>query len=496
MAEIASPETLEALDFPTLVDVLAGQSQTPMGRQRLQALVPSADRAALEERHLLVEECRAWCVEHGAVALAPAELLDELLQRAVIAGTVLDAAELLAVLRTARVAGSVREGLGQWREEAPRLSAIAADVPDLAPLVGQIEAVLDKEGEVRDGASAELARLRRRRRRLRSNVVDALEQLVRSEGAADALQEKLVTRRGGRYVVPVRADKRSALRGVVHDSSSSGQTLYVEPLEVLEQQNSLATVERSEEQEVQRLLAELTGHVRAATEALRAAQEAIAELDALQGLARFAELTGAVAPSFLDAGLRLRAARHPLMIDELREQPGGGDFVPLDLELEPGQEVVVITGPNTGGKTVALKTLGLLTLMAQSGIPVPASEARLRCCPRIHADIGDEQSIVANLSTFSAHLTRIRSFLGDSPAGSLVLLDELGTRHRPGRGGGVGNRLAREVRRAGSPDPGVYPPRRAEGLRARLSGGGQRGDGVRQRQPATDLPPGARATRP
>jgi DNA mismatch repair protein MutS2 len=266
-----------------------------------------------------------------------------------------------------------------------------------------------------------------------------------------------VTQRGGRFVVPVLSGRRGALPGVVHDTSSSGQTVYVEPLESVEQQNALVQVARAEQEEIQRLLAELTAHVRAAAAALRAAVAAIAELDERQAKARFAELTAAVVPELVAAGLEIRGGRHPLMIPGVRVEAGreateaagearrgkgskeeNGGPVPLDLEIPAEVKALVITGPNTGGKTVTLKTVALLALMAQCGLPVPAAAARLPVCPRIHADIGDEQSIIANLSTFSAHLSRIRGFLGDCPPGSLVLLDELGTGTDPAEGAALG----------------------------------------------------------
>jgi len=442
MTEVASDGTLRALDFPPLLEAVAGQAQTPMGAGAILGLTPLADRDRIEERHAEVAECRGYAGQNGYVALASAEPLAGLLETVAVEGTILEPASLLAVGRTARVANMVRDRLATRSDEWPRLSGLGEQIPDLGRLVRQVETVLNEEGEVRDRASPELARLRSRRRRLRSKVMDALEQIVHSSSKDDVLQERLITQRGGRYVVPVRSTKRGSLKGVVHDTSSSGQTLYVEPLAVLEQQNALTEATRAEEVEIQRLLADLTGHVRGAQAALLSAERGISHLDALQGLSRFAEITDAVRPEFVEHGLRLRGARHPLMIEGVRDS--GVSFVPLDMELQDDDRSLIITGPNTGGKTVALKTVGMLSLMAQCGIPVAANEARLPCCPRIYADIGDEQSIVANLSTFSAHLTRINSFLQDCPAGSLVLLDELGTGTDPAEGSALGIALVEQ----------------------------------------------------
>ena len=442
MSPVATPETLRVLDFPVLIESLAGRCQTPMGRERVVALTPLDDIDELQRRHRRVDECRTLLGRDGAVGLSPAQPLQAVLQRAAVAGTVLAAEDLLAAARTAHVGGLLRRSL-EGLEDLPSLAALGAAVPDLGPLVKQVATVLDDDGEVRDDASPELAALRRKKRRRRKRLLDGLEKLVRTERLDGVVQDRLVTQRGGRYVVPVRAARRSALEGVVHDSSSSGQTIYVEPLEAVEQQNALVETERAEQQEIQRLFAELTAHVRAAGEALAVAEEAIGILDFLQGVSRFAELTDAVRPVFGDA-VAIHGARHPLMIDGvLVADPdlaanGVTELIPLDLEISGEVGAVVITGPNTGGKTVTLKTVALLSLMAQCGLPVPATSVSLRCFPRVHADIGDEQSIVANLSTFSSHLMRIKGFLADCPPGSLVLLDELGTGTDPAEGAALG----------------------------------------------------------
>lgn len=445
MSAVAEAGTLAALDFGSVLEALAGQAQTPMGRQRLQALTPSNDQEAVEALHGQVAEFRDFMAGGAALSLGPARPLETALRAAAIEGTVLDYDDMVGVYRTAQVNEQVRRRLVRAAEQ-PSLAAIGAALPDLGALVAQIEKVFDDDGEVRDSASPELAKLRRKKRAMRTRVLESLETLSKADELEGVLRDRLVTQRGGRYVVPVRADRRGSLPGVVHDTSSSGRTIYVEPLDSLEQQNDLTEADRAERHEVHRLLAELTGHVRAARGALGEAEKAIAELDTRQAKARFAERIDAVRPRFVDTGLRLRGARHPLMIPavaRLTDDPEaiveeGREPVPLDLEIDADVRTVVITGPNTGGKTVVLKSLGLACLLAQCGVPVPAHEARLPICPRVHADIGDEQSIVANLSTFSAHLTRIKAFLDDAPAGSLVLLDELGTGTDPAEGAALG----------------------------------------------------------
>lgn len=445
MNAVAEGATLEALDFYLVMRALAGQAQTPMGRALLEALQPSADSVLIEAGQAGVAEFREFMAGGAALSLAPARPVEAALRAARVEGTVLDFDDMLAVYRTAQVNQGVSRRLAKV-EELPLLAALGAGLPDLGSLVEQIERVFDDEGQVRDAASSELAALRRKKRTLRARVLASLEHLVKDDKLDGVLRDRLVTQRGGRYVVPVRSGRRGALPGVVHDASSSGQTIYVEPLESLEQQNAMVEVDRAEQQEVQRLLADLTGHVRAAAGALAQAEQAIGELDARQAKARFADLTDAVRPVFTEGELSLLGARHPLMIPEVARMSDDVDAliedvpesVPLDLEVEAETRAVVITGPNTGGKTVVLKVVGLATVMAQCGVPVPAGQARLPCRPRVHADIGDEQSIIANLSTFSAHLTRIKRFVDDSPLGSLVLLDELGTGTDPAEGAALG----------------------------------------------------------
>ena len=456
MNRIAENATLEALDFPVLVQVLASWAQTSMGREKLEKIKPIADLHKIEERHSEVAELRSYIDGDAVLPLAQACSLEGVLRVAGVEGKVLNFDEMMAVYRTVQVGRTVRRQFA-GHDRLTRLSAIADAIPDLELLVEQIKKVFDEEGKIRDSASSELAALRHKKRKVRAKLLDSLEQMVKRDDPRGILRDRLVTQRGDRYVVPVRAEHRSIFPGVVHDTSSSGQTIYVEPLEFVDQQNTLVEFDRQEQEEVQRLLADLTGHVRAVTGALTATEQTIASLDACQAIAQFADIIDAVRPIVTDGELSLRGARHPLMIpgvtgkrnrlgpeatvgeeerpsiDERRVPP-----VPLDLEIDSSTQALVITGPNTGGKTIVLKTIGLLTLMAQCGVPVPAAVARLSWRPRIYADIGDEQSVIANLSTFSGHLTRIKQFLDDLLPGSLVLLDELGTGTDPAEGAALG----------------------------------------------------------
>ncbi|HJO03269.1 MAG TPA: endonuclease MutS2 [Acidobacteriota bacterium] len=418
------------LELDLVLEQIAGNGQSSLGSDRIRALAPAADLDEVERRHDEVEQARDFAAAHGFVACAAAVSIDADLAAVAVAGVVLEPAALRRVAATARVCTDLRQRYladpGRW----PALAALVERAPSLHPLCDHIDRLIDEEGQVRDDASPELQRIRRRAQRLRDGLRGRLEKLARDPSLGDVLQDALVTERGGRMVVPVRAGQRDRLPGVVHDASSSGQTIFVEPLDVLDDQNRVAEIVAAEREEIRRLLSEASGHVSAAHDALMVAQATVAAADGLQAIARYAEAEGAVRPQWTTKGLRLRGARHPLL--------DSASAVPLDLEVPAAIGALVITGPNTGGKTVALKTVGLLAAMAQCGLPVPAAEAVLALFPRIYADIGDEQSVAANLSTFSGHLRHIVDFVSDCPAGSLVLLDELGTGTDPAEGAALG----------------------------------------------------------
>ena len=430
------------LELDLVLDRVAGNAQSSLGADCIRALEPTPDVEEAERRHDAVEQARDFAAAHGLVALAAASPIDADLAAVATAGIVLEPAALQRVAATARVCTELRQHYLADTERWPALAALVGQAPSLRPLCDQIDQLIDAEGQVRDDASPELRRIRRRTQRLRAGLRNRLEKLTRDPDLGDVLQDALVTERGGRMVVPVRSGQRDRLPGVVHDASSSGQTIFVEPLDVLDDQNRVAEFVAAERSEVRRLLTEASAHVGAACDALVVAQATVAAADALQATARYAEAECAVRPQWTASGLRLRGARHPLLASE--------SVVPLDLEIPAGVAALIITGPNTGGKTVALKTIGLLAAMAQSGLPVPATEAKLAIFPRIHADIGDEQSVTANLSTFSGHLRHIVDFVGDCPVGSLVLLDELGTGTDPAEGAALGIALVEHFLQAGA----------------------------------------------
>src|SRR5262249_36342583 len=368
----------------------------------------------------------------------------------------IDSPDVRPILDRARIPGSVLDGSDlvvviPFLEAAPRLAAYARTtapvaravvsltqaLPRVDDLRDRLQAVLDVDGNVKDDASPRLRHVRRDLRERRRRAVADLERLFQGSDGDRIFADRFVTVRHGRYVVPVRAEARQRLRGIVHDRSQSGQTLFVEPETAVDVNNDLVQLAREEEQETARILGELSDAVRARLEDLDRLVDLIARLDLLFARAHLAERMAATAP-VVDAGreVALRGARHPLLLAQ-RWQVGedAGNIVPVDIELDGERPLLLITGPNAGGKTIALKTLALCALMAQVGCHVPAAEgSRLPVFERLYAIIGDEQSVAENLSTFSAFVKQIREVLADADGRSLVLVDELGAGTDPDEG--------------------------------------------------------------
>jgi DNA mismatch repair protein MutS2 len=318
------------------------------------------------------------------------------------------------------------------------------DLRNLAKRLGQ--AVHD--GEVDERYSPELARIRRAMEIARSRVTTKLESMLRSPEYANQLQDQLVTVRNGRFVIPVRTDQKRSMDGIVHGTSSSGATVFMEPLAVLELNNELVRLQQAEFQEVIRILAELTDLIQESAPQLQAGRALHSEIELVFAKARFGREFDCAQPAFSTRNLlSLVKARHPLLEDNLRSE--GRSISPVSVDLDPTRRILVISGPNAGGKTVVLKTIGLLALMAQSGIPVPADDATLPIFDQILADIGDQQSIANHLSTFSAHVLSIKSMLESATPQSLILLDEIGSSTEPGEGAALGKAVLERFRQIG-----------------------------------------------
>ncbi len=441
-------ESLDALEYDALRDYLARHAQSPLGRARALALEPSSDPVAIRLELGRTTEAVRYLNEVGRFGLGGLADPEPLLDRLRVAGIALEATELLDVARYIQSGLELRGAFAELRDEYPLLSAIATALPDLARALGEIRAKILPTGEIDESASPELRRIRREINRLRGEVQRSLERLMRDR-AADAIQEELITIRNGRFVVPVRSDARGRVKGVVHGASSTGQTVYVEPLDTIDQNNELAALREREEAEIRAILAALTDRLRAEGDAVARLVDGLGRLDFAAAKAHLSREFDCVAPEVgEDGALALDAARHPLLEANLRG--AGRAVVPASLALAPDSRTLVISGPNAGGKTVVLKTAGLLALMAQSGLHVPARAARLPVFDGVLVDIGDHQSLAANLSTFSAHVRNIASMIATLPPRALVLLDEIGTGTDPDEGAAIAIAVLERLRSAGA----------------------------------------------
>lgn len=436
----------EILEFDQLRDLLRGRTTCAPGRRAIEALAFRTERRELEREFFTIAEAMAYLRSGEDLGFGGLADPEAWLERLELPGAMLTPAELLDAASLVDTITSLREIFRETSPKSPRLTERARALPDLRFLAVAIRRAILPSGEMSDDASPALRRVRDGMARTRENLQKTLERILRSRGGE--LADDYITQRNDRYVIPVRASERRGMEGVVHAASATGQTVFVEPLETIEINNRLVQLREEETAEVARVLDELTGKLLAERGPLAHGVSTIAEIDAIFARARFAREYDACIPEFTDETvMAMEAARHPVLESALR--PQGRAVVPLSLSLGKEDTVLVISGPNTGGKTVALKTVGLAVLAAQSGIPVTAQMARLGIFDRVLADIGDEQSIAADLSTFSAHVLNLKSILGTLTARSLVLLDEMGTGTAPEEGAALAVALLDEFRARG-----------------------------------------------
>ena len=453
------PSPVEDADFATLeweplLELVAGFSASSVGRTAILSLVPSTDEEWIARQHQLTGELRLLLNEQVSIPVGGLFDPTQHAAKARIPGAALEANELLDVARLANDVASWQSLLqappmrlvGKLLGLSQLSAALAGN--SLRPLAEAIERTIQPDGSLADTASPELGRIRRVQERQQHLIEDSLRAALRKLSADGATQEDLITIRGDRFVIPVRVELKRRVSGVVHGASSSGQTVYVEPLETIEQNNELVRLVEEEQAEIHRIFVELTRQVGGYAGALVEGARVLALVDSLQARARFARDYDCVAPAITPDRLNLEAARHPLLERHLRSH--GGLVVPLTLELTTDERQLIISGPNTGGKTVTLKTTALLAMMAQAGLPVPAKAASFPVFTAFLADIGDAQSIEAELSTFSAHITnldRLSRLAGDR---SLVLLDELGSATDPEEGAALAVAVASHFLTAGA----------------------------------------------
>ena len=491
-----------ALEWEPFLALLAPYAASPLGDAWLRELAPSDDLAAIEREHTLVAEMRLLLSEGIRPTLGGLDDPSELLAKSRLPGAALEPAEIAALTALADIlsswAATLRSPPDRVKDAIPSLLALSEPIlhADLHTLVISIRAKMLPDGTLADTASPELGRIRREIDRQQRAIEDSLRSALRRLADDGSAQQELITIRGDRFVIPVKAEARRRVPGVVHGASSSGQTVYLEPLETLELNNELVRLFDEESGEIHRIFVAITKQFAAEAPVLAPGAQILATVETLLIRARFADEYDAIRPRFTtgpQAELRLVAARHPLLEHRLKNktayaagghfvagdrsqapppgaphlasemrasaehqnfapapQPSPSVIVPLSIALEPHARQLIISGPNTGGKTVGLKTTGLLTLMAQSGIPVPAFEATLPVCTQILADIGDAQSIEQNLSTFSAHITNLNRLARLAGPETLVLLDELGSATDPDEGSALAVAIAEHFLAAGA----------------------------------------------
>ncbi|WP_188816536.1 endonuclease MutS2 [Calditerricola satsumensis] len=435
---------LEVLEFPKILAALAEKTVSPLGREKAEALRPSTDPAVVRTWQDETAEAARLLRHHDAVPLAGVRDIRPLVSRAQKGGTLLPD-DFVAIAQTLKTGRRLKAFLLKATADGtyPHLRALAERLVSLADLEQAIGEAIGEHGEVLDSASPALRAIRAEIRALESRIRETLEGLIRNPATQKLLQEPLITVRNGRYVLPVKQEHRGAFGGIVHDQSASGATLFVEPQAVVALGNRLREAQRREEREIARILAQLSAKVAAAGEALLANAETLGQLDFVFAKAHLAREQDAGKPALNTKGyLVLRRARHPLIPRDR--------VVPIDVELGRTFTSLVITGPNTGGKTVTLKTIGLLTLMALAGLHIPAeADSDVAVFSGVYADIGDEQSIEQSLSTFSSHMTNIIRILRRVDANSLVLLDELGAGTDPTEGAALATAILDYLHRRG-----------------------------------------------
>ena len=446
-----------ALEWEPLLALVAGFSASPVGRQAILDLRPSTDEEWITRQHQLTGEVRLALEEQVSIPLGGLFDPTQLAAKAQIAGAALEAGELQAVARLANDVASWQALLqsppARLVGKLPGLSGLSAALTtSLRPLAETIERTIQPDGSLADNASPELGRIRREQERQQRAIEESLRAALRKLSSDGATQEELITIRGERFVIPVRAELKRRVTGVIHGASSSGQTVYVEPLETIEQNNELVRLIEEEQAEIHRIFVALTRQVGSYAQGLVEGARVLALVDGLQARARFGREYDCVAPAITQEVLHLDGARHPLLEKRLRATGARPNtaVVPLTLELNLGARQMIISGPNTGGKTVTLKTTALLAMMAQAGVPVPATAASFPVFTAFLADIGDAQSIEAALSTFSAHITNLDRLSRLAGTHALVLLDELGSSTDPEEGAALAVAVASHFLKAGA----------------------------------------------
>jgi DNA mismatch repair protein MutS2 len=443
--------TLTVLEFPGLLRVVKQYAVSALGRRFLTRLKPGADFTLIKAKFSEIRELQDLRDRQGPIPLTDFPDLTPWLAKAAVPGSLLPPEAFNDILVVLRLTRTVRQYLGQGGDHTPHLAGQAARLSELPALHQAIVDSISPHNFILDQASPALARIRRELAATREHLNRFIRQTFFAPEYQNAIQNPIVSQRHGRYVIPIKADHKGAIPGIIHDTSQTRATLYLEPLAIVDLNNSLNLLGNQEKREEEAVLRRLADMVRHALPELKENLAALAEQDAVAAKVEYAERFQAREPILKShGGVEFRQARHPLLLARHHENPLAQPVVPIDIKLTEEQRFLIISGANAGGKTVALKTLGLLTLMVQSGIPIPAAEgSEFAPFERIFADIGDPQDLERDLSTFSAHLKRALEILANLPDRALVLLDELGTATDPTEGGALALALLKAFHRRG-----------------------------------------------
>jgi len=438
-------ETLKRLEFDRILETVASFAHCEASHLGALRIAPLAGRQEMELRLGLVEEIRKLTRMGISLKLSSFEDISPQIRGVRPAGAVLAPIELQRFISTLRVMAAIAAQIG-FRTDTPILQSQAGSITGFPDILNPLEHTVNSEGEILDSASRLLADIRAQKKGLTAKIKRRLEEIVRERHTAIFLQDDFITQRSGRWVIPVRMDSKGMVPGVVHDVSNSGETAFMEPLEIIALANELENLVADERAEEIRIVRQICDWIREDAESMLEQFEALVRLDLVNCIALLSDRLKCETPVLSEGGtMRLRAARHPILTLM------GKEVVPLDLELARENRVMVVTGPNTGGKTIAIKTAGLLCVMALCGMPVPAlPESALPLVSSILVDIGDEQSIQESLSTFSAHISKISYILERADRGALVLLDELGTGTEPGQGAAIACAVLKELQEKGA----------------------------------------------
>ncbi len=451
-------ETLKTLEFDRILAAIAGLTHSEASAQRAHRILPLEDKSEIERRFGLVEEIRRLRALAEPLEISDFSDITKTLERLGPEGSAAEPPELLALCHVLKMARAASLLINKERRAAslPFLKGLAGGLTGFPGISKRIEDSIDQEGKIKDTASPALRELRAKIRGLQARISRKLESMVRDERTAVFLQDDFISRRSGRWVLPVRMDSKGQVPGVAHDVSRSGETAFIEPLEIIGPTNELENLEADARAEEIRILRDICREIRACAGGILAEYDVLVSLDVLSGTALFSDAFGLGTPEINTSSvIRLKGARHPLLLLLERKQDGPAhepkEVVPLNMELGGEDRAMVITGPNAGGKTIAIKTAGLLILMALSGIPIPAEpSSTIPLVEEVIADIGDEQSIDESLSTFSAHVSNLSGIIKRADSKMVILMDELGTGTDPGQGAALACAILKDLKEKGA----------------------------------------------